>query len=381
MNGLRLWAENFERVGVLARLDDGAPPEGYVEWTGDEPWSGRVALHGLPSAWTPGAFARALGPGRKLIRAQIAAHDRLCFAIGGLFGDWGAVAGLEARAMGRPFAVWTDRVESDVVRQACAGARGLRRLKLAVEWRLMGLLERAVVRRCALGLFHGKATFDAYAPHCVAPHVVHDVHLSDADLADAETVAAKRAAALGDESLRLVYAGRATEMKGGLDWIDTLAALRAAGIAVEAEWLGDGEQLGAMKARAAELGLGDAVAFRGYVDDREAVLTALRRAHLLLFCHKTLESPRILIETMHCATPFAGYADAYSEDLEGGAEAALLTPKHDVQALAQAVAELWSDRARLAQMTARARDRAGAFTDAAVFAHRGDLLKKGLPAA
>ena len=39
----------------------------------------------------------------------------------------------------------------------------------------MAMLERAVIRRATLGLFHGRETYDAYAPHCRAPHVVHDI--------------------------------------------------------------------------------------------------------------------------------------------------------------------------------------------------------------
>ena len=66
--------------------------------------------------------------------------DYLSFAIGGLFGDWGAVACFEAHRMKRPYAVWTDRVESRVMREAGRAGSWRSRLRAALTLRPAAML-------------------------------------------------------------------------------------------------------------------------------------------------------------------------------------------------------------------------------------------------
>ena len=103
-NGLRLWAENFGRVISMMPLAEGPPPPDWVPLTEVGPSLERIRIEPMPVAWRPDRFLRALPAARRRIRALIDEADYLSFSIGGLFGDWGSVACVEARRMGRPVA-------------------------------------------------------------------------------------------------------------------------------------------------------------------------------------------------------------------------------------------------------------------------------------
>lgn len=380
-NGLRLWAENWDRLTVLLPvIEDQPPPPAWVPMTRVGPALDRIALEPLPEAWTPLRFLRRLPAVRRRLRALIAASDYRGFAIGGLVGDWGAVACREAHVMGRPFYVWTDRVESAVARSAAAAPGPWKqRLRARLEHRPMAVLERRIVGWADLGLFHGRETYDAYAPFSRNPRLVHDIHLSRADHIPGDLLAEKLARA-GQGPLRIAYVGRADPMKGPLDWVAALAGLARRGADFTAEWLGDGADLPAMRRAVADAGLGARVHLRGFVRDRGEVLAAMRGAHVFLFCHKTPESPRCLIEALASGTPILGYDGAFARDLIDGNGGGLLVPRDDTGALARALADLAADRGRLAGLIAAAARDGQQFDDAAVFAHRSRLIRDHLPA-
>jgi glycosyltransferase involved in cell wall biosynthesis len=380
-DGLRLWAENFGRVIAMLPLDPGPPPAAWVPLDRIGPNAARIEVVPLPQAWRPDRFLRALRPTRAVIRAAIARADYLSFAIGGLFGDWGAVACIEAGRMGRPHAVWTDRVESQVTRRAMHAGPARQRLRAALTHRPMAWLERRLIGRATVGLFHGRETHDAYAPFARAAEVVHDIHLARGDHIAPAALAAKQRA-VRDGPLRLVYAGRAEPMKGPDDWLAVMAALDAAGVDFTADWHGAGSALERLRAEAARRGLAGRVRFPGFTTDRAAVLAHLRAAHLFVFCHKTPESPRVLIEALASGTPLAGYDGAFARDLIAGGGGGVLVPRDDARALAQALARLAGDRAALADLVGRAARDGAPFDADAVFRHRSDLIRRHLgPAA
>ncbi len=378
LNGLRLWARHFGQVIVMMPLAPGPPPPGWaaVEDQGDA--LERVRIEPLPMAYRPDQFLRALPATRRRIRALVSEADYLSFAIGGLFGDWGLVASWEAHAMGRPFAVWTDRVESEVTRQQARHGPWRRRIRARLTHRPMAWAERWAIRRAALGLFHGRETHDAYAKWSRDPQLVHDIHLSPEDHLSDRALEAKLAAA-GSGPLRIVYAGRAEPMKGPMDWLQVLARLHRRGVAFSAAWLGEGSELETMRARVSELGLDGQVSLPGFLDDRDRIFQALREAHLFLFCHKTPESPRCLIEALVSGCPIVGYEGAYARDLISAHGGGVLVPRDDVAALASRVAALDADRARLAELIRRARKDGDPFSDEAVFRHRSEIIKSKLP--
>ena len=147
---------------------------------------------------------------------------------------------------------------------------------------------------------------------------------------------------------------------------------------LQANWLGDGPLLAELRDKVQQLRLNDKVHFPGFVADRADVLEFLRDCHLLVFCHKVPESPRALIESLVCGTPIVGYDSSYPRDLIAGHSWGMLTPQHDVNALADAIAKLDQVRDTLAEMVLSTSSAADKYNDDAVFRHRSELIKKYL---
>jgi colanic acid/amylovoran biosynthesis glycosyltransferase len=378
-NGLRLWADNFERLILVVPVAEGAPPASWVPMAAAVGAAmARIEVVTVPEAYRPDRFLRALPKVVPRLRAAIGRADYLGFAIGGLFGDWGSVGAILAHRMGLPFYVWTDRVESEVVRVAARSGPWKRRVQAALAHRPMAWLERYLIRRADLGLFHGRETYETYAPWSRNPQVVHDIHIRKADHIAPEALAAK-IAALRSGPLRICYMGRADQMKGPHDWIAVLERLAQAGVDFTATWLGEGTELEAMRARVAAGPLAGRVTLPGFVRDRALVAGEVRAAHLMMFCHKTPESPRCLIEALTSGTPIVGYDSAFPRDLIAAHGGGRLVPRDDVVALAQAVVDLVQDRGALAALVARAAEDGAQFDDVTVFRHRSELIRAHLP--
>lgn len=377
-NGLRLWAENFEQVTVMHPLEPGDPPPSWIPVRSSAIDLERVHLVALPTAYRPDRFFRFLPSVRRQIAQLIDQADYLSFSIGGLFGDWGSVAALEAHRKGRRFAVWTDRVESEVVRHEAHAARTRKaRLKASLYHRPMALLERAIIRRAALGLFHGAETYATYAPFAAKAEIVHDIHLRAEDRIPPDDLQNKLQGAMTGP-LNICYLGRADVMKGADDWIQVMASLKQAGVDFLATWWGDGERLPEMKAQVERLGLAEQVALPGFIRDRSAILKVLREAQVFVFCHKTPESPRNLIEALVSGTPLVGYDSPFPKDLISAHGGGLLTPKDDIGALVSCLVGLAQDRQRLAELIGRAAQDGLPFNDVAVFRHRSEVIRAHL---
>ncbi|MBB6125013.1 glycosyltransferase involved in cell wall biosynthesis [Sphingobium subterraneum] len=333
----------------------------------------RLVVEHLPSAWSPLAFARSLVPTARRLRRAIDGSQHLQFAIGGLWGDWGAVSTLLARRAGRSAAVWTDRVESDVTRFHAGRSRGLRRIYWAATAWVMGNYERFIIRRSSMGLFHGMDTYRAYSPFSSAPRLVHNIHLSEKDRISGPELEQK----LGQHpkaDVRILYAGRVHSEKGVFDWIDALALLRDMGLKFTACWYGDGPDLAEARTQIARHALGDRVTMPGTLSDRDALLRQLREADIFLFCHKTRESPRCLIEALLSGTPIIGYDSPYPADLISRFGGGVLT-REDPHALAHAVADAAASSSTLQDLQRNAARDGHDLTAEAVFHHRAMLIK------
>lgn len=373
-NGLRLWAQNFARVIVILPFSPSADDTGHVPVSALGAAADRIEFVLLPHVSRPGAFLRALPSARRRIREKMDEAQWLCFAIGGLFGDWGAVAALEAHRAGRRFSVWTDRVESEVTRvrpsPGSVWAAGRTRLLS----RLMALQERFVIRRAALGLFHGRETFDAYAPFSRQPALVHNIHLGKADqIPETELIEKERKALT--EPLRIFYAGRMEPMKGPQDWLHVLRSLCDRNIAFQAEWIGDGSLMPEFTRCLRDFGLQNHVSAPGNIFDRVSVLRRYREANIFLFCHLTPESPRCLIEALKSGTPIIGYDSSFPRDLISTNGGGRLTPRGDTDALAASLIALHEDRKHLSRLVRAAAMDGAPYDDETVFAHRAHLIK------
>lgn len=379
-NGLDRWADDFDQVVVAAPVI----PEGEVPNLSGFCWRdldllahrNRIVFQPLPWAYTPRPFFSQLAATRKLMRASIAQCDHLQFAIGGLVGDWAAVAALEAIRQGRRYAVHTDRVEHEVMRKTASSASVLRRMKIAVEAPVMKRYHRHIIRHCSLGLWHGDDCFRAYSPWCAESHLVHDVHTTESDLIGASELVRKVDGIRGATSLELCYAGRLDPMKAPLEWLRAIAAARDLGAPVRATWYGEGPMMDEARAEAHRLQLEEVVSFPGFVAGRSELLSHVRSAHGMVFTHVTPESPRNLLESLVSGTAILGYDSAYATNLLEQESGGVLVPIHNFTALGRVIAELAKDRERLVWLTQEAAKNGRRFTDAAVFAERSALIKR-----
>jgi glycosyltransferase involved in cell wall biosynthesis len=375
--GLVRYAENFDRVtfaGIV--LEAGQEEETSAAWVdvADLPSSGRMTFMELPFAYRIGAFARAYRKTRAALGHAIRKTDHLCFTLGYLFGDWGAVAALEADAQGRRFAVWFDRVEHDVILRTLPALHLKRRIKERATLPVMKAYHRHLIRRSSLGLFQGRDTFDAYAPDARNPACMYDVHTQRADQITPERLDAKIARLRSGAPLRIAYIGRAVPMKGPQDWVAALAAADRLGASFTARWVGDGPLLAPMQAMIDTHGLTGRIHLSGHLADREAVLEVMRDSDLFVFCHKTPESPRCLIESLVCGCPIVGYASPYSQDLLAAEGGGIMTPIHDAEALGRAIADLANDRERLATLARQAAVSGSRFDEQTLYRRRAELL-------
>lgn len=375
--GLCRWAERFDRIvyaGILLEAEQ--EDQTSTTWVDVDtlPCAGQLRFIALPMSYRIGAFARNYRAARRLLAEEIRQADHMCFTIGYLVGSWAAVAAQEAISQKRKYAVWFDRVEHEVLRNIVHTLPLKRQIKERATLLVMERFHRYVTRRSSLALLQGMDTFNAYASSSGNPVCVYDIHTGPDDFASAQEIGAKLGAIRAGATLRIVYAGRAAEMKGPIDWLDAVAGAVLAGVPLHATWMGDGPLLSAMRAHARKRGIADHVTFAGHVGDRRRVLSEMRQAHVFLFCHKTPESPRCLIEALVSACPVVGYESDYAASLvmeEGGGR---LSPRNDVRRLTQSLVELAANREELARLVQAAAHTGRRFDEESVYRHRAELI-------
>lgn len=385
-DGLARWAENFDRItytGIIMGEGSAEPAplaENSVTWT---PVSGlrsaeRMTFLALPRAYRLRNFAASYRPVRAMLAEQIRQHRYLCFTLGALAGDWGAVAGLEAIAQRRDYAVWFDRVEHEVIRNTVVNEGLKRRLKARVEVPLMARYHRHLINHSSLGLFQGQDTYQTYAGSARRAFCVYDTHTQKEDRIEPADLQAKIDSLMTGRPLQIVYAGRAADMKGPLEWLQALGLARQAGLRFNATWLGDGPLLAAMKDEVERLNLSGCVTLPGFVGERDVLLSALRQADLFLFCHKTPESPRCLVESLVSGTPLVGFRSPYAVELSAQNHSGRFARMGDSAGLAGLLLGFDADREQLATMIRGAALDGQRFDEETVYRQRGDLLKANL---
>lgn len=365
-NGLRLWLDNFDVLTLACPTSDGAPPVGYLPIVDN-----RVTFVALPVAYTPLRFAAALYKTAPILRKIIAEADFLHFAIGGLFGDWGSASAIMAFRNDRPFAVWTDRVESQIAAFQAKSKSGLKKVYYVAVAALMKIYERRIIRMSTLGLFHGMECYEAYCPYSSNPQLVHNIHLGrEHQITDTEIAA--RLEHRGP--VRIAYAGRVDRDKGVFDWIDALSCAAKENIDFSAVWFGDGPEIDNARGRVVTKNLADRVEFPG-ATSHLALIERLRSFDLFMFCHQTQESPRCLVEALICGLPLVGYETPYPRDLIKKHGGGILSPFRRPELLPGSIRKFCERRI---EITRNARLDGELYDAEGVFQHRSDLMKASL---
>jgi serine acetyltransferase len=108
-NGLENWLNNFESVVVAAPVmpSFSASHNNVIRWMRVDEIIGfdRLRFISLTWAYSPLSFARNHIETRVKLSELINESRYLSFAIGSLFGDWAAIAALEAKKLGKNFVI------------------------------------------------------------------------------------------------------------------------------------------------------------------------------------------------------------------------------------------------------------------------------------
>jgi colanic acid/amylovoran biosynthesis glycosyltransferase len=361
-NGLRLWLGNFDTLTLACPTTNNIPPAHHLPIDDD-----RINFVSLPVAYSPHRFAIALYRTWPMLRKIIASSDHLHFAIGGLFGDWASACAVIAHRDDRPFAVWTDRVESQVAAFQAKSKGGLKKAYYTALASLTKLYEQHIIQLSTLGLFHGMDCYTAYMPYSRNPQLVHDIHLSREDqISDLDIDVRLKYSG----PVRIAYAGRVHRDKGVFDWIEALSLMAKDGIDFRATWFGDGPEL--ENARRASEHLSNRIHFPGPTSSHPELIDKLRSFDLFMFCHKTQESPRCLIEALISGLPLMGYDSPYPRDLIKKHGGGILSPTGRPELLAASIRNFSEQRAAF---TKKAQLDGKGFDADSVFRHRSDLMK------
>jgi colanic acid/amylovoran biosynthesis glycosyltransferase len=346
----------------------------------DLPWGpDRLKLIPLPASYNkPIEFIRQLPAVRQILRSEIREAEYLLFSPYSLIGDWPTVALREAVKLGRPYVIEADGVHGNIMRmRSNSGAAWRRFVKKNVLLPLFDRSYRYCLSNSSLAVFQGQDVYDAYAPFCNNPYKLnHHIPVYAGDHITETQLQAKLDSLDEGAPLKLCYAGRAIDMKGPLDWVDTLHRLAIRGVKFHATWLGDGPLLDEMRKKVSALGISDSVTFPGNISDRETVLDALKGSHIFLFCHTTLESARVLGEALACGCPLVGYLSAYPSDLVEEHGGGLFSKIGNCDALAQNVQVLDKDRDKLRILIRNAARSGQDFDRGAALLKRVNLVKQ-----
>lgn len=382
-HGIRRWLDSFKSLIVAAPVMPEwlARERSEISWVLVSDLSSNVNLVELPWAYRIDHFFRSFISTWGQLSKLIDDSRYLQFAVGGLWGDWAAVAALIARFKNRRYSVHTDRVEHEVILHAARKSSLMRKVRVRLESFLMERLHKQAIVGCDLGLFHGMDTWTAY--HGWMRHsgesrrafCIHDIH-DEGLLTQKSTVdSTSHTTVSNDNILSIFYAGRFVSDKAPLHWLKVLKALHRDGVTFHSVWAGDGPLRAEFELQVREFGLQALVETPGFVEDRSQVAAYYRSADIFLFTHVTPESPRCLLEALRLGVPIVGYDSAFARDLISVHGGGVLVPCGDQVALAEAVRDLMDGSDHLKQLKNRAMQDGERFTSKAVFEERSRLIK------
>jgi colanic acid/amylovoran biosynthesis glycosyltransferase len=156
---------------------------------------------------------------------------------------------------------------------------------------------------------------------------------------------------------RIVAVGRLSKYKGFEYLLRAVALLRLFDQRITLDLVGGGELQGTLELLARELGIGDAVRFRGWVEHPEA-RQAMREAHVLVHPSDGLGDglPNVIREAMALGTPVIASDVAGIPDAIGDGRGVLVLPRRP-DLLALAIRDLLADPAECDRIARAARRR------------------------
>jgi len=382
-HGMRRWLDSFTHLSIAAPLipEPLALQRPEISWLPASDLTTYIDFCPLPWAYRPDLFLKCIPHVASILNNEIDKCHYLQFALGGLWGDWAAIAAILALKKQRTFSVHTDRVEHEVVLKVSRELSRSRRLRAVAESAMMKALHKFIIKRCGLGLFHGMDTYEYYhawmqqngkgdKAYCI--HNIHDEGLQETSV---KPLPPTPPLFKEKKGLRILYTGRIEATKAPMQWLTVLNRLKEKNMAVDAVWAGDGNLRQEFMKKISDYKLEGIVTTPGFIKDRTMIAELYRSADIFLFTHITPESPRCLLEALRFGVPIIGYESAFARDLIAGNGGGFLVPNENTEILAEAVAELISNQKHLSRLKEQAFKDGARFTSKAVFEERSRLIK------
>lgn len=376
-NNLRAYLENFDTVTVACPSAPISPNNGLPNTIDFKSICGyeRVNLIILPYPYREDRYIINYRSVAKLLRSEIESADYLLFSPHAPF-DWSTLAAKLAIAMHRSYDMEADwhleNVSRFIVSEMSFGFRKLRKY----IWILMHTkIYNECMKNSSVSLLQGQDVYDAYKDIAPNPKKVLNVQITKQNYISKKDLEEKISRIKEREDITISYAGRAIEMKGPLDWIKIVDYISKNGVKLQARWYGDGELLSSMRLEASALKIDNLVHFPGKVD-REVVVKAMHESDIFLFCHRTAESPRCLVEALAGAAPIVGYGSLYAQDLVAQNGGGVFVEVDDWLELAEQLRSLDKDREKLAKLVSDAYQTAQLYDRDEAIQYRIDLIKE-----
>lgn len=207
---------------------------------------------------------------------------------------------------------------------------------------------RHAFRNCDGIQANGYPAFTAYGPLNKQSMLYLDSRMDSTAMATLDEQATRATYLRSDSPLRLVHSGRLEPMKGGQDLIPVVKALRQAGIKFTLDIFGAGSLASEMEASVRAAGLNDVVRMHGPVSFNKILVPFFRQsADLFLSCHRQSDPSCTYLESMGCGIPVVGYQNMMWKSLVEKSGGGWAVPLGKVEAIADRIAQLDSDRQRL----------------------------------
>lgn len=187
------------------------------------------------------------------------------------------------------------------------------------------------------------------------------VGVSDVELPPGTLVSVPRPLRQEARAFTLIIVGTLAQLYKAPDvLLDAVAACVQEGLDLKLILVGDGKYRSELEARAAALGLGERVCFRGQLPAGDAVRAQLDQADLFVLPSHQEGLPRAMVEAMARAVPCIGSTVGGIPELLPPDD---MVPPGDVTALAHLIREVVTNPERMARMSARNLEKAKDYTE------------------
>lgn len=200
----------------------------------------------------------------------------------------------------------------------------------------------------------GRGVVARYGPYAHNPLEIYQPIVGPESLMSPGAFADKCAALRSGALPSLCFAGRLAPEKGLQVLVDALAQLRDEGLTPATAIYGDGPSRQELEARAQQLGLAGQLVFHGYREWGEELFGELRRHHMQVVPHLTLEMTRNVFDGMACGCALAVSDTAALQQLISDSGGGVCFATGDAAALAGALRPLLQNPAQLAGYMERA---------------------------